>query len=46
MFGIPVADFDANNKEDRYVRLYIGLEDANYLIKDLQQAFDKYGLIF
>ncbi|MEO6406683.1 MAG: PLP-dependent aspartate aminotransferase family protein [Ferruginibacter sp.] len=38
--GIPVSDFDANNREHRMVRLYIGLEDPGYLIKDLQQALD------
>ncbi len=38
--GIPVADFDPSNAEHRYVRLYIGLEDADYLIKDLDQSFN------
>jgi cystathionine beta-lyase/cystathionine gamma-synthase len=38
--GIPVSDFDASNPEHRYVRLYVGLEEANYLIKDLDQAFE------
>ncbi len=36
--GIPVADFDASNPEHRYVRLYIGLEDADYFIKDLERS--------
>ena len=39
--GIPVSDFDASNKEHRYMRLYVGLEEAEYLIKDLEQAFQK-----
>ena len=39
--GIPVAEFDAANPEHRYVRLYVGLEDAGYLIKDLENAFEK-----
>ena len=39
--GIPVADFDAINPEHRYVRLYVGLEEADYLIKDLDQALEK-----
>jgi cystathionine beta-lyase/cystathionine gamma-synthase len=39
--GIPVADFDASNPEHRYVRLYAGLEEADYLIRDLDQAFKK-----
>ena len=38
--GIPVADFDPSNHEHRYVRLYVGLEDSEYLIKDLEQAFN------
>ena len=39
--GIPVAEFDASNTEHRYVRLYVGLEEADYLINDLAQAFLK-----
>lgn len=39
--GIPAGDFDPSNAEHRYVRLYVGLEDAEYLINDLEQAFDK-----
>ncbi len=39
--GIPVSDFDASNPEHRYIRLYVGLEDADYLIKDLEQALKK-----
>jgi cystathionine beta-lyase/cystathionine gamma-synthase len=39
--GIPAAEFDAANKEHRMLRLYVGLEDPEYLIKDLEQAFDK-----
>lgn len=39
--GVPVNDFDATNPEHRYVRLYVGLEEADYLIKDLKQALDK-----
>ncbi|MEY2916792.1 MAG: hypothetical protein RIS73_506 [Bacteroidota bacterium] len=39
--GIGPADFDMANKEHRMLRLYVGLEDADYLIKDLAQAFDK-----
>lgn len=36
--GISVSDFDPANPEHRYVRLYVGLEDAEYLISDLEQA--------
>ncbi len=32
-------EFDASNKEMRLIRIYMGLEDADYLIKDLAQAF-------
>ncbi|MES1225275.1 MAG: PLP-dependent transferase, partial [Bacteroidota bacterium] len=39
--GIQPAAFDAGNKEHRMMRLYVGLEDAAYLIKDLEQAFEK-----
>jgi cystathionine beta-lyase/cystathionine gamma-synthase len=37
--GIQPTDFDVTNKEHRMLRLYIGLEDAEYLIKDLDKAF-------
>jgi len=39
--GIPIAEFDSENQEHRYVRLYAGLEEADYLIKDLEQALEK-----
>jgi len=39
--GIPVADFDPSNPEHRYIRLYVGLEESGYIIKDLDQAFEK-----
>jgi cystathionine beta-lyase/cystathionine gamma-synthase len=39
--GIPVSDFNADDKEHRYVRLYVGLEEPAYLINDLEQALDK-----
>ena len=39
--GIMPADFDAGNKEHRMLRLYTGLEDPEYLIRDLDQAFNK-----
>lgn len=39
--GIPAADFDPANKEHRYVRMYVGLEDPDYLISDLDQALTK-----
>jgi cystathionine beta-lyase/cystathionine gamma-synthase len=39
--GIAPNDFDASNREHRYVRMYVGLEDASYLIADLEQALAK-----
>lgn len=38
--GIKPKDFDANNIEHQYIRLYTGLEDANYLINDLSRALN------
>jgi cystathionine beta-lyase/cystathionine gamma-synthase len=38
--GIKPGEFDPSNKEHRMIRLYVGLEDADYLVKDLIQAFD------
>ena len=39
--GIKPEEFDASNKDHRMMRLYVGLEDADYLIRDLEQAFEK-----
>ncbi len=39
--SIEPGDFDPSNKEHRMLRLYTGLEDASYLIADLEQAFLK-----
>ncbi|MEP7254326.1 MAG: PLP-dependent aspartate aminotransferase family protein [Ferruginibacter sp.] len=39
--GIQPGEFDATNKEHRMLRLYVGLEEPEYLIKDLEQAFEK-----
>ncbi len=36
-------EFDAANPEHRMLRLYVGLEEPGYLIKDLEQAFEKMG---
>jgi cystathionine beta-lyase/cystathionine gamma-synthase len=36
--GLKSGEFDLANKEHRYIRMYVGLEDAEYLIKDLDQA--------
>jgi len=34
-------EFDAANPEHRMLRLYVGLEEPGYLIKDLEQSFEK-----
>lgn len=39
--GVSNQDFNVNNAEHRYVRLYVGLEEAGYLIADLDQALAK-----
>ena len=39
--GFAEAEYDEQNAEHRMVRLYVGLEDPDYLIADLQQAFKK-----
>lgn len=41
--GLQPSEFDPLNKEHRYVRLYTGLEDADYLVRDLEQAFESDG---
>jgi len=38
--GLKASEFNPENREHRFVRLYIGLEDSGYLIKDLSQALD------
>ena len=39
--SIKPEEFDAANKEHRMLRLYVGLEEPDYLIKDMEQAFEK-----
>jgi cystathionine beta-lyase/cystathionine gamma-synthase len=39
--GIKKTEFDINNREHRYIRMYVGLEDSDYLIADLARALDK-----
>ena len=36
--SLQPAEFTASNIEHRMIRLYIGLEDAEYLIADIDQA--------
>lgn len=37
---LPRSSFDATNDKHRWLRMYVGLEDADYLCRDLRQAFD------
>lgn len=38
--AISREEFDKNNEDHRLIRLYIGLEEPDYLIADLKQALD------
>ncbi|MBA2249249.1 MAG: aminotransferase class I/II-fold pyridoxal phosphate-dependent enzyme [Chitinophagaceae bacterium] len=38
--SITVDEFDSANAEHRMIRLYVGLEDPDYLINDLGQALE------
>jgi len=37
--SLEPGDFDPHNRTHRLLRIYVGLEDADYLIRDLSQAF-------
>lgn len=39
--GFPRDQFDPANPNHRLIRLYVGLEDPDYLIADLKQALEK-----
>ena len=39
--SIRPNDFDPNNKLHRRLRMYVGLEEADYLIEDLEGGFSK-----
>ena len=43
--GISQEQFDPLNPTHRLVRLYVGLEDPEFLIRDLEQAFQGIGLL-
>jgi cystathionine beta-lyase/cystathionine gamma-synthase len=36
--GLLPGDFDKDNIEHQYIRIYTGLEEPTYLIDDLNQA--------
>jgi cystathionine beta-lyase/cystathionine gamma-synthase len=37
--SVKEEDFDANKKEQRQLRMYVGLEDPEYIIEDLERGF-------
>ena len=39
--GFVANHFNPQHKEHRMLRLYVGLEEADYIIKDLEQGFEK-----
>ena len=39
--SILPENFDAGNREHKMIRFYVGLEEADYLIADFEQAFSK-----
>jgi cystathionine beta-lyase/cystathionine gamma-synthase len=39
--SIKKSFFNKNNINHRRLRMYVGLEDAHYIISDLKQAFEK-----
>lgn len=40
MASLPANQFQTNNIEHQYIRLYVGLEDPEYLIKDISNALE------
>ena len=36
--GVKLTDYEVANPRQQLIRMYVGLEDADYLIKDLEQA--------
>ncbi|MES2518151.1 MAG: aminotransferase class I/II-fold pyridoxal phosphate-dependent enzyme [Bacteroidota bacterium] len=38
--GMKPENYDKNNPEHRMIRLYVGLEDADFLIEDLKNALE------
>ncbi len=41
--GIKRENFNADNREHRMLRLYVGQEDSAYIIKDLERGFEYMG---
>jgi cystathionine beta-lyase/cystathionine gamma-synthase len=38
--GLTISSYDIENEEHRMIRMYVGLEEADYIINDLKQALD------
>ncbi|CAN5367461.1 bifunctional L-alanine/L-glutamate racemase [soil metagenome] len=38
--GLPTVAFNPQHKDHRSLRLYVGLEEADYIIKDLERGFE------
>jgi cystathionine beta-lyase/cystathionine gamma-synthase len=38
---LSAGDYDTNSHRHQLIRMYVGLEDADYLMKDLEQALLK-----
>lgn len=38
--GLPANTFNPQHKDHRSLRLYVGLEEAGYIIKDLERGFE------
>lgn len=38
--GFKASDFDPKNKDHRRLRMYVGLEDPEYIIEDLKKGFE------
>lgn len=43
--GLKKEDFDPKNPNHRLIRLYVGLEEPNFLIQDLSNGFNGVGLL-
>ncbi len=41
--SIKTEDFDSGNKKHRMLRLYVGLEEVDYIIEDLDRGFKSFG---
>jgi len=39
--SVPINEFDASNTNHRMMRMYVGLEEPDYLIEDLERGFKK-----